>query len=108
MIIAETCTFVLGCYTVQQRPRPDNPAWPVYIVFRGDPETGYRVVGRSFSRPDEGCCRWLERQVDMDRPMYAYASAPLYRRSAQVSRGGRPTNAERARRAAILAQVEEC
>lgn len=56
MIIAETFEFRLGQYTVSVRPRPDNPGWPVYVVFIGE-----RFVGKSFSRPDEECCRFLER-----------------------------------------------
>ena len=44
-----------GPYRIQQRPRPDNSAWAQYIVFRGD-----RLIGKSFSLPDLGCCQWLE------------------------------------------------
>jgi hypothetical protein len=55
MPIAETRCWMIGPYSVQQRPRPDNPAWAVYIVFRGD-----KLIGKSFSIPDIGCCRWLQ------------------------------------------------
>lgn len=55
MLIADTRTFNVGPYTISQRPRTDNPAWPVYIITKGS-----RYIGRSFSIPDEGCCQWLE------------------------------------------------
>lgn len=57
MLIVETLTFTLGAYRVQQRPRPDNPGFAVYLVFRGT-----KLVGRQFSRPCESDCQWLERE----------------------------------------------
>ncbi|MDP2619286.1 MAG: hypothetical protein Q8P46_03790 [Hyphomicrobiales bacterium] len=53
--IADTEYWRIGKYTVQSRPRPDNPAFSLFVVFHG-----LRLVGKSFSRPDLGCCRWLE------------------------------------------------
>lgn len=47
----------LGRYTVVQRLRFDNPAWPQYVIFAGD-----KLVGKSFSMPDEGWCQFLEQQ----------------------------------------------
>lgn len=88
-------SFRLGPYTVLQRPRFDSPAWAVYIVHRGD-----KYVGKSFSRPDEGCCQWLERQ-ELNRIIYAEQSANLPRYS--MPRRGRPSNAERKRRAELAA-----
>ena len=70
MIISETLSFNIGRYVVHQRPRPDNPAWSVYIVMLGT-----RIVGRSFSMPDLSCCEWLERE----NGVYATNSAPLKR-----------------------------
>lgn len=58
-MIAETLSIQVGRYTVQKRPRPDNPAWAVYIVFRGG-----RLIGKSFSLPNLDCCRWLELHQD--------------------------------------------
>lgn len=55
MIVCETRTFTLGPYTVRQSPRFDNPAWPVYTILKND-----KIIGKSFSIPDLGCCRWLE------------------------------------------------
>lgn len=75
MIVCETRTFDLGPYTVRQTPRFDNPAWPVYTIFKND-----TLIGKSFSVPDLGCCRWLEinkgvyaRQDETHQP----APAPL-------------------------------
>jgi hypothetical protein len=64
-------TFELGRFTVRVRVRFDNPAWPVYLVF-----VASKFVGKSFSRPDIGCCEWLERQT-REELVYAEASAPL-------------------------------
>lgn len=58
MQIAETRSFEVGPYKVQQQPRFDNPYWPVYLVTRGD-----RLIGKSFSIPTLSDCEWLERQV---------------------------------------------
>lgn len=49
-------TFTLGKYTVRIGLRQDNPAFPVYLVFRGD-----RLIGKHFSRPGLSDCEWLER-----------------------------------------------
>lgn len=57
MMIAETRSFELGPFSVQQRPRQDNPAFAVYIISRAS-----RFIGKSFSCPDLECCRWLERE----------------------------------------------
>lgn len=71
MIIAQTSTFVLGDFTVQERPRFDNPAFAVYIVLRAG-----CFIGKSFSRPDLDCCKWLARQKS-EELVYAECSAPL-------------------------------
>jgi hypothetical protein len=60
-------TLTFGKYIVRVGLRCDNPAFPVYLVYVGN-----RLIGKSFSVPDEGCCRWLERQDG-----YAQASAKL-------------------------------
>lgn len=49
-------SFHLGPYTVQIGLRPDNPAFPTYLVFRGE-----QLVGKQFSRPCLSDCEWLER-----------------------------------------------
>jgi hypothetical protein len=74
--IADTREFQIGCFTVQQRPRPDNPAVPAYVVFIGE-----RLIGKSFSLPNIDCCESLLRQTPCARHIYAYAheSAPLRR-----------------------------
>lgn len=71
--VAEARMFRVGRYTVRQQMRSDNPAFAQYVVFKGD-----KLIGKSFSVPDEGCCRWLERQ-SMSGPVYASISAPLTR-----------------------------
>lgn len=53
---ANTTTWQLGPYTVRIGLRPDNPAFPVYLVFRGD-----HLIGKNFSRPSRTDCEWLER-----------------------------------------------
>jgi hypothetical protein len=45
-----------GRYTVRQAIRPDNAAFPCYMIFRGD-----KLVGRSFSVPDRDWCEAIER-----------------------------------------------
>lgn len=55
-MIAETSSFEIGPYKIQQRPRFDNPWFAVYIVSRGN-----KQIGKSFSMPDLACCEWLER-----------------------------------------------
>jgi hypothetical protein len=60
----------LGPYTIQQRQEPDRQ-WPLWWVFLGS-----ALIGKSFSRPDLGCCDWLERQQRYGT-FYAYSSAKL-------------------------------
>ena len=45
-----------GRYTVREAMRVDNPRWPQYQVFRAG-----ALVGLSFSVPDEGWCKAIER-----------------------------------------------
>lgn len=70
MIIAES-RWEIGPFVVRQAVRPDNPAWPAYLVFRGE-----KLVGKSFSMPDLDACQWLERQA-RDEVRYAESSAKL-------------------------------
>ncbi len=64
-------SFRLGKYTVRLGMRRDNPAFPVFEVF-----IGHVMIGKSFSRVDEGACRWLERQ-QRDQTGYAYSTENL-------------------------------
>lgn len=64
-------TFLLGKYAVRLGLRRDNPAFPVYLVF-----LGHVLIGKSFSRVDEGACQWLERQ-QRDQTFYAYSTEKL-------------------------------
>lgn len=56
-MIAESRAYQVGPFTIQERPRPDNPAWPVYIVL-----LGLRVVGKGFSKPSISDCEWMAGQ----------------------------------------------
>jgi hypothetical protein len=70
--IVETRTFMLGVYTVQQRPRFDSPGWGQYLVFLKGV-----LIGKCFSCPCESDCQWLERQ-QREQTGYAYSSAELH------------------------------
>lgn len=98
-----SATQKLGQFTVRIGLRPDNPAFPVYLIYKGE-----KFIGKSFSMPDEGCCAWLERQ-EANRIIYAEQSAQAKKtmKDWSLGRRGRPTNAERAKRAAQLLQVPE-
>lgn len=100
MIIAVASTFTLGRFTVQVRPRHDNPAFAVYIVFRGE-----RLIGKNFSRPGLSDCQWLERT----KGVYATRSCWPETSAGHIQwntgrRRGRPRKAEAARE---LAQAIE-
>lgn len=87
-------TFRLGKFTVRQQLRFDNPAFAQFVVFIGE-----RLIGKSFSMPDLGCCEWLERQADLDRVVYAKDSAKP--RVYTVVKNGRPSNGEKNRRSSL-------
>lgn len=80
MIIAETRSFTIGRYTVWQRPRFDNPAFAQYLIYLRD-----KLLGKSFSLPDIGCCEWVERHGS-ENPQYADDSQPLRRWTSIKSR----------------------
>jgi hypothetical protein len=58
-------TFRLGPYIVQQRYESD-----LYRVTLGGV-----LIGKSYSRPSESDCQWLERQM-REQTFYAYSEAP--------------------------------
>lgn len=101
--IAETRSFRLGDFIVQQRPMQGNPAMPVFVVWLGE-----KLIGRLASWPTLDDCRWLM------RGRYAASSAPLspydpHSGSANTwmfRKRGRPTKAEAARRAAAQREPE--
>lgn len=90
ILIAEQRVWKLGPYVVRQTIRPDNPYWPAYLIFRRD-----KLVGRQFSNPSESDCQWLEYLNGV------YATKSHAPQKFTTFRGGRPTNAERARRASL-------
>ena len=109
--IAESKRWQCGKYTIQQRPRPDNPAFPTYLVFVGD-----KFIGSEFSLPDEGACRWLElngagnyapRSAPRDpQPLRGAARAKALLSPLFHGKRGRPTKAEQARRLALAPDAE--
>lgn len=89
MIIASTSTFTLGRFTVHVRPRFDNPAWAVYVVFLGE-----RLVGKQFSIPSLSDCQWLLRTGGVYSPPTAWHEwKAIYRKPGP----GRPRKADSAR-----------
>lgn len=78
-------TFTIGVYTVHARPRQDNPGWLVYLVYRGS-----SLIGKSFSVPDLGCCRWLE----TSNGVYASSSTMLRVSEGKTRRGGQVLKCE--------------
>jgi len=92
MTIVEALRWQCGRFVIQQRPRPDNPAWAVYIVI-----LDAREIGRSFSLPDVDCCEWLLHQPDG-----TYAPPSMIKHWSYTERQrkrGRPSKAELAARA---------
>jgi hypothetical protein len=86
-------TMHLGPYVVRCSIRADNPYFPSFLVFLGE-----QLIGRQFSQPSESDCRWHDKR----RGQFATAAESKKDSSWQLripSRRGRPTNAERARRA---------
>ncbi len=77
MNIAETRSFAVGPFTIWQRPRKDNPAFAQYLVYLAD-----KLLGKSFSLPDLGCCEWIQRNGS-EAPNYAQDSRPLQRWTAK-------------------------
>lgn len=56
--------MTLGKYTIRIGLRPDNPAFPKYIILVGE-----KIVGVQFSMPSITDCQWHEHQ----RGVYAKA-----------------------------------
>jgi hypothetical protein len=69
----------LGPYKIVEGLRRDNPAFPVYLIYKGD-----RLVGRQFSRPCLSDCQWLERGGMYSGDSAALSTTPRinYRRGA--------------------------
>ena len=77
MIVATTSSFTVGRYTVQQRPRFDNPAFAVFIIF-----LGAKLIGKQFSMPSVSDCDTLKRQASEDAKPLAIADRQAYGRRA--------------------------
>lgn len=99
----KTKMTTLGPYTIREGLRPDNPAFPCYLVFRGA-----KLIGRQFSMPSLTDCEWLEANREgryaeptgasmAQKSKYALAGGEA---TARKYRRGRPTNEERAQREA--------
>jgi hypothetical protein len=91
--IAERSTWKLGLFTVRQVVRQDNPYWPAFLIFLGE-----KLIGRQASRPSESDCEWHRATSGV------YATVSVSPQKFTMPRRGRPTNAERERRAALEAQ----
>lgn len=66
------------------------------------------MVGQQFSVPSLSDAEWLEsRNGQYARADESLAYCKTYGRKFRITRGGRPTNAERARRAAMLTEIPE-
>lgn len=86
MDIVETSTWTIGRFTIHKRPRFDNPAWAVFLVYCGE-----ELVGKQASYPSLTDCEWLLRQG-----IYAESSArvTLRERPGSHLRGGRATKSK--------------
>lgn len=96
---AERGWFDLGRYRVLAMALPTNEYFTTHHIFlRG------HLIGRQISRPSLSDCQWHEAQ----QGVYATREQSVTPRgySAMQGRRGRPTNAERARRAAMLPDEE--
>lgn len=60
--IVQYSSWRCGRYTVRRTCRQDNPAWPRYMILRGE-----KLVGCSFSVPDAGWCESIERITKLGR-----------------------------------------
>lgn len=74
----------LGAYVVRIGLRSDNPAFPVFLVFKRD-----RLIGKQFSFPSETDCQWLERNSGKyaEASPFAIGSCELGRRRRSATSG---------------------
>lgn len=102
--IADTRTYQLSRFTIREQPRRDNPAWPQFLIFLDG-----KLIATQGSRPAESDCEWhLARRGEYStstRTVDISAGRPIW--NTPVKRRGRPTNAERERRAAAPPEEEE-
>lgn len=92
----------LGPYTVRIGIRCDNPAFPTYLIFKGD-----ALIGKPFSAPSLSDCEGIERR-NSERAKVYELKIEYKKRPYTIGRRGRPTNAERERReAALLTEIPE-
>lgn len=82
--IAETRTYQLGKFTIREQPRFDNPAWPQYLIFRGE-----KLIGAQFSRPSLSDCEW-----HMRGHIYALPTQSKPKPVFSLNLGGRARNAQ--------------
>lgn len=93
-----------GKYLVRQAVRQDNPAWPRYIILRPDNRARaldpWKIVGQSFSVPDEGWCEAIERITRLGRYVEKLSDLKKITYKLRGVALGRPTKAEQRRRMA--------
>lgn len=86
---------VYGPYRVQHDPLTHMP-YGLYRVYKGE-----KYIGAQLSYPSAEDCRWIElHRYTYAKPEETAKFVPY--REKQAARRGRPTNAERARRQALL------
>lgn len=95
MIIVETRIYELGKYTIQERPRQDNPAWAVYIVILRE-----KVIGKQFSVPSMSDCEWLSRQKTAETVYALPEQSHKHGQRYSINSNGRARNGRPAKRAA--------
>lgn len=96
--IADTRTYQLSRFTIREQPRRDNPAWPQFLIFLSG-----KLIATQASRPAESDCEWhLRRRGEYAKAEESQSYCKTYGRKFKIHRGGRPTNAERERREAML------
>ena len=97
MSMSREYVAVYGPYRVQHDPLTHMP-YGLYRIYKGA-----QYIGAQLSYPSSDDCRWL----DVNRATYAKPEETtkfVNYKERQAVRRGRPTNAERARRQALLEQ----
>lgn len=90
-------TWQCGRYTVQQVVRPDNPAFPRYLIFRNE-----KLVGVSFSMLDASWCESVERITKLGRYVEELSKPKSYGFSLPAHNSA---SAKRGRRAKIANNI---
>ena len=95
--IAPTRVYDLGKYTIRAQPLTLNPYWTTHLIFlRG------KLIGRQLSVPSLSDCRWFEVRGGVYATEEESHKLPVWSEgSYAITRRGRPSKKEQARRAAM-------